>query len=83
MASIDYNLQGGSGGDALNAASGAQTDKLYRWIQFVEDTVLANLEGNIANIANLETITHLGGSGIGGTFTAVTVTSGTCIAYYQ
>lgn len=83
MASIDYNLQGGSGGDVLNAGEGAQTGKTYRWIQFIENTVLSNLEGNLANVADLETITHLAGTGIGGNFTAVTVTSGTCIAYYQ
>jgi len=83
MASIDFNLQGGSGGDVLNAGEGAQTGKTYRWIQFIEDTVLSNLEGNLANVADLETITHLAGTGIGGNFTAVTVTSGTCIAYYQ
>lgn len=83
MASIDFNLQGGSGGDVLKAADGAQTGKTYRWIQFIEDTVLGNLEGNLVGVAGLETITHLAGTGIGGNFTAVTVTSGTIIAYYQ
>ena len=53
-----------------------------RWIQFVTDTVLANLEGDLANIADLEGITHAAGTGIGGKFTAIDVTSGTCIAYY-
>lgn len=67
----------------LNAGEGAQTGKTYRWIQFIEDTVLGNLEGNLDNVADLEGITHLAGTGIGGNFTAVTVTSGTCIAYIQ
>jgi len=83
MSSTAFNLQGGSGGDVLNAGEGAQTGKTYRWIQFIEDTVLSNLEGNLTSAANLETITHLAGTGIGGDFTAVTVSSGTCIAYIQ
>ena len=76
-------LQGGNGGHVLNAGEGAQTGKTYRWLQFVEDTVLSNLEGNLTNIGDLETITHLAGTGIGGNFTAVTVSSGTVIAYDQ
>ena len=83
MSSTAFHLQGGNGGHVLNSGEGAQTSKTYRWIQFIEDTVLANLEGNLTNVADLEAITHLAGTGIGGNFTAVTVTSGTCIAYDQ
>lgn len=53
----------------------------WRWIQFVEDTVFTTLSGSLTNIADLQTITHLAGTGIGGQFTAITVASGTCIAY--
>ena len=83
MSSTAFNLQGGSGGDVLNSGEGAKTGKTYRWIQMVEDTVFSTLAGNLDNIADLQTITHLAGTGIGGNFTSVTVTSGTCIAYYQ
>lgn len=76
-----YQLQGRQGGHVLNAGEGAQTGKDYRWLQFVENTVLSNLEGNLENVADLESITHLAGTGIGGKFTAVTVSSGTVIAY--
>ena len=83
MSSTAFHLQGGNGGHVLNSGEGAQTGKSYRWIQFIEDTALSNLEGNLTNVADLETITHLAGTGIGGNFTAVTVSSGTCIAYDQ
>jgi hypothetical protein len=83
MSDTAFKVMGGNGGDVLNAGEGAQTGKTYRWIQFIEDTVLSNLEGNLTSAANLETITHLAGTGIGGNFTAVTVSSGTCIAYDQ
>lgn len=83
MSSTAFNLQGGSGGHVLNSGEGAQTGETYRWIQMVEDTVFSTLAGNLDNIADLQTITHLAGTGIGGNFTSVTVTSGTCIAYYQ
>lgn len=79
-----FLLQGGNGGDVLNSGEGAQVGKNYRWIQCVEDCVFANLESNLlGNVADLESITHLAGTGFGGDITAVTVTSGTCIAYYQ
>jgi hypothetical protein len=83
MSSTAFLLQGGNGGHVLNAGEGAQTGKTYRWLQFVEDTILSNLAGNLTNVADLQGITHLAGTGIGGNFTAVTVTSGTVIAYDQ
>jgi hypothetical protein len=83
MSSTAFHLQGGNGGQVLTSASGAQTGKNYRWIQFVTDTVLTTLQGNLTGISGLQTITHLAGTGIGGNFTAVTVASGTCIAYDQ
>jgi hypothetical protein len=83
MSSTSFHLQGGNGGHVLNSGEGAQTGKTYRWIQIVEDTVFSNLAGNLTNIADLQSITHLAGTGLGGNFTAVTVSSGTCIAYDQ
>tara|TARA_R110000868_G_scaffold257708_1_gene514964 strand:+ start:552 stop:803 length:252 start_codon:yes stop_codon:yes gene_type:complete len=83
MSSTAFLLQGGNGGEALNSASGAKTNKSYRWIQMVEDTVFSHIAGNLTTISNLETITHLAGTGIGGNFTSLAVSSGTCIAYNQ
>jgi len=84
MSSTAFLLQGGNGGHVLNSGEGAQTGKSYRWIQMVEDTVFSTITGStLTNTADLATITHLAGTGIGGNFTAVTVTSGTCIAYDQ
>lgn len=84
MHNDSFILQGGNGGHVLNSGEGAQTGKTYRWIQMVEDTVFSTITGsNLTNTADLATITHLAGTGIGGNFTAVTVTSGTCIAYDQ
>ena len=83
MSSTAFHLQGGNGGHVLNSGEGAQTGKNYRWIQFIEDTVLSTLQGNLTNIADLQSITHLAGTGIGGNLPAVTVSSGTCIAYDQ
>jgi hypothetical protein len=83
MSSTAFLLMGGNGGHVLNSGEGAQTGKTYRWIQIIEDTVFTTLQGNLTNIADLQGITHLAGTGIGGNFTAVTVASGTCIAYDQ
>jgi hypothetical protein len=84
MSNTAFLLQGGNGGHVLNSGEGAQTGKSYRWIQMIEDTVFSTITGsNLTNTADLATITHLAGTGIGGNFTAVTVSSGTCIAYDQ
>lgn len=84
MSSTAFLIQGGNGGHVLNSGEGAQTGKNYRWIQMIEDTVFTTITGsNLTNTADLAGITHLAGTGIGGNFTAVTVASGTCIAYDQ
>lgn len=84
MSSTSFHLQGGNGGHVLNSGEGAQTGKNYRWIQMIEDTVFTTLtDATLTNVADLQGITHLAGTGIGGNFTAVTVASGTCIAYNQ
>ena len=79
-----FLLQGGNGGHVLNSDEGDQTSKNYRWVQCVTDCVFSNVESNLlTNVADLESITHLAGTGFGGDITALTVSSGTCIAYDQ
>lgn len=78
---ISYDLQGQGGGQVITSASGAVTGN-FRWIQVVTDTVLSALtSSNISNASALQTITIPAGLGIGGRFTAITVTSGVVIAY--
>jgi hypothetical protein len=78
---VSYDLQGQGGGQVITSASGAVTGN-FRWIQVVTDTVLSVLtSSNITNASGLQTITIPAGLGLGGRFTAVTVTSGVVIAY--
>ena len=78
---MSYDLQGQGGGQVITSASGAVTGN-FRWIQVVTDTVLSVLtSSNITNASGLQTITIPAGLGLGGRFTAVTVTSGVVIAY--
>ena len=78
---MSYDLQGQGGGQVITSSSGAVTGN-FRWIQVVTDTVLSVLtSSNITNASGLQTITIPAGLGLGGRFTAVTVTSGVVIAY--
>jgi len=78
---VSYDLQGQGGGQVITSASGAVTGN-FRWIQVVTDTVLSVLtSSNISNASALQTITIPAGLGLGGRFTAITVTSGVVIAY--
>ncbi len=80
---VSYDLQGGGGGRVITSASGAITGD-FRWIQVVTDTVLSVLtSSNITNSSALQSITIPAGVGIGGRFSAITVTSGVVIAYNQ
>lgn len=58
----------------------------FRWIQAVADSVLltdtGETAGNLADIINLDGKTLPAGSGLGGEFTKVEISSGTVIAYY-
>ena len=65
-----------------NAADGAVTGN-FRWIQIVNDTIFSALASpNVTNASNkLITITHPAGTGLGGSFSGFTVTSGVVIAY--
>ena len=82
MRGDSYQLQGQQGGQAYNTADGAVTGS-FRWIQCVTDTVFSALAStNIFNSnSKLTTITLPAGSGLGGSFTGFTITSGTVIAY--
>lgn len=74
-------LQGVNGGQVINSGSGAVTGN-FRWVQIVTDTVFSVVtDSTLTDASNLQTITHLAGTGFGGNITALTVTSGTCIAY--
>ena len=78
---ISYDLQGQGGGQVITSASGAVTGK-FRWVQVVTDTVFSVVtSSNITGATSLQTITIPAGVGIGGLFTALTVTSGVVVAY--
>lgn len=75
-------LQGVNGGHVINSDEGAVTGN-FRWIQIITDTVFADVtDATMSNVADLEGITHLAGTGFGGNITAIEVTSGTVIAYH-
>ena len=77
-------MQGQMGGIVLSGADSA-TGR-FRWIQAVEDSVLltdtGETAGNLDEIGNLDGKTLPAGSGLGGEFTKVQISSGTVIAYY-
>ena len=74
-------LHGGNGGHVINSGEGAVTGE-FRWVQIVEDTVFSVVtDATLTNASDLQTITHAAGTGFGGNITALTVTSGTVIAY--
>ena len=78
---ISYDLQGQGGGIVLS--SGESDTGNYRWIQVVNDAVLSVLTSStLSQDGNLIGPTIPAGIGIGGRFTAITVTSGIVIAYY-
>ena len=68
----------------LSAAATTYTGKI-RWIQVVNDAVLATVasaSGSIAGATRLTAITLPAGLGIGGDFSQVILTSGVVIVYY-
>jgi hypothetical protein len=78
---ISYDLQGQGGGVVLDDEANASGD--FRWIQVIRDTVFNDLESsNIVNSGFIENATIPAGTGIGGRFSSVGVTSGLVIAYY-
>jgi len=78
---VSYDLQGQGGGVVITSAF--PTTGKFRWLQFITDTQLLTLESpNLANESELLIETIPAGTGIGGLFTEVSVTSGVLIAYY-
>ena len=72
------------GGIVLTGADSATGS--FRWVQAIEDSVLltdtGETAGNLVDIVNLDGKTLPAGSGLGGEFTKVEISSGTVIAYY-
>ena len=72
------------GGIVLTGADSATGS--FRWIQAIEDSILltdtGETAGNLVDIINLDGKTLPAGSGLGGEFTKVEISSGTVIAYY-
>ena len=80
---ISYDLQGQGGGIVVDNSTGS-LDADFRWIQVINDTVLASIaSNNITSASVLSGITIPAGVGIGGNFTQIEVTSGVVIAYYK
>ena len=77
-----YLLQGGNGGRCIDAAEGPVTGS-FRWVQVVNDTVLAGLTNTLVNSGDLAGLTLPAGLGIGGITTSIEVTSGMVIAYNE
>jgi hypothetical protein len=85
-APVSYDLQGQGGSIVLTSAVGFTTyTGNIRWIQVVNDAVLATVasaSGNVSGASRLQTITLPAGLGIGGNFSQVVVTSGVVIVYF-
>ena len=75
-----YQLQGLQGGVVLGAGDSTAAGDEFRWLQFVSDSVLTSVTSNLAG-DSLVGPTFTAGSGIGGIFSGITVTSGLVIAY--
>jgi hypothetical protein len=81
MRGDSYQLQGQQGGQVINAASGAVTGE-FRWLTFVEGSVLTSLtNATLRDASKLVGGSIPAGIGIGGVTTAIAVASGTVIAY--
>ena len=83
---VAYDLQGQGGSIVLTSAAGFTTyTGNIRWIQVVNDAVLATVasaSGNVSGASRLQSITLPAGLGIGGNFSQVVLTSGVVIVYY-
>jgi hypothetical protein len=79
---VSYDLQGQGGGSVL-AATDTTASGDFRWIQVITDTVFAELiSSNLAHDSNLVGVTIPAGTGIGGRFSSIEVSTGLVIAYY-
>jgi hypothetical protein len=85
-APVSYDLQGQGGSIVLTSAVGFTTyTGNIRWIQVVNDAVLATVassSGNVSGASRLQSITLPAGLGIGGNFSQVVLTSGVVIVYF-
>lgn len=85
-APVSYDLQGQGGSIVLTSAVGFTTyTGNIRWIQVVNDAVLATVasaSGNVSGASRLQSITLPAGLGIGGNFSQVVVTSGVVVVYF-
>lgn len=83
---VAYDLQGQGGSIVLTSAVGFTTyTGNIRWIQVVNDAVLATVtsaSGNVSGANRLQSITLPAGLGIGGNFSQVVLTSGVVIVYF-
>lgn len=83
---VAYDLQGQGGSIVLTSAVGFTTyTGNIRWIQVVNDAVLATVtsaSGNVSGASRLQSITLPAGLGIGGNFSQVVLTSGVVIVYF-
>ena len=83
---VAYDLQGQGGSIVLSSAVGFTTyTGNIRWIQVVNDAVLATVasaSGNVSGASRLQSITLPAGLGIGGNFSQVVLTSGVVIVYF-
>lgn len=78
---VSYDLQGQGGGIALISTDVATGD--FRWIQVIQDTNFLDLvSSNITDEVKLTGTTIPAGTGIGGRFSSIEVTTGLVIAYY-
>ena len=79
---ISYDLQGQGGGHYIDATTGVISGN-WRWIQVITDSVFADItSSNIADLSQISTVTIPAGTGIGGKFSSIDLTSGVVIAYY-
>lgn len=79
---VSYDLQGQGGGVVVTSDDGTVTGD-FRWIQVVNDAVLDSLDSsNISGFSSLVDISLPAGTGFGGRFSEIAVTSGVVIAYY-
>lgn len=78
----DYNMQGQGGGLYIDETTGAVSGN-WRWIQVITDSVFADItSSNIVDLSQISTVTIPAGTGIGGKFSSINLTSGVVIAYY-
>lgn len=80
------NLTGRQGGEVITdttAHTPGGSGKSWHAILVVEEAVIAAIEGNLTGVSNLVGKTLPAGLPLYGSFTSITLTSGTVIAYLE